>query len=335
MMMQYIRKKWRVVLYSAIAGAIMPYFTCNRCSDSFEFYLWISVYTFVIWMAMWLGNEAITVWLDKKLPWTKKPVLRLLAGITCTFVYTVFMLLLLRDLFVRISNIPLGNTSGMIYFGLAFSFFFTFFFTSRWFLLNWRQSEIDAEKLKKESISAQYESLKNQVNPHFLFNSFNVLSHLVYEDQEKAVKFIKQLSTVYRYVLDTREKELVSLDDELAFLESYIFLQQIRFESKLDIQIALSGVVSFVAPLALQMLIENAIKHNVVSADDPLHIRIYSEEGFICVENNLQKKRSNSEPSAGVGLENICKRYEFLTERKAVITKTKGLFIVKLPMIKE
>lgn len=223
----------------------------------------------------------------------------------------------------------------MLFTAVAIALFITFFFTSRSFLLNWRQSEIDAERLKKESISAQYESLKNQVNPHFLFNSFNVLSHLVYDDQDKAVKFIKQLSQVYRYVLDTREKELVSLDDELSFLDSYVFLQQIRFERKLDIQITLSGVVSFVAPLALQMLIENAIKHNVVSADDPLHIRIYSEEGFICVENNLQKKRSSSEPSAGVGLENICKRYEFLTERKAVITKTEGLFIVKLPMITE
>ena len=108
-------------------------------------------------------------------------------------------------------------------------------------------------------------------------------------------------------------------------------------QSGAQVSVRTGGVAdtSIFAPLSLQMLIENAIKHNVVSADDPLHIRIYSEEGFICVENNLQKKRSSSEPSAGVGLENICKRYEFLTERKAVITKTEGLFIVKLPMITE
>ncbi len=205
----------------------------------------------------------------------------------------------------------------------------------RSFLLNWKQSSIAAEQLKRESIAAKYESLKNQVNPHFLFNSLNALSNLVYEDQDKAVKFIKQLSEVYRYVLDTREKEVVSIAEELKFLQSYLFLQQIRFGDKLKIEISVRKEAINVAPLALQLLIENAIKHNVVSEDDPLTVRIFEADQYIVVENNLQKKTSLGEPSAGVGLQNICKRYEFLSDRKVETIKDEKTFTVKLPILNQ
>jgi LytS/YehU family sensor histidine kinase len=175
--------------------------------------------------------------------------------------------------------------------------------------------------------------LKNQVNPHFLFNSFNALSNLVYEDPDKAVKFIKQLSEVYRYVLDTRDREVVSLEEELRFLQSYIYLQKIRFAEKLTIDIQLENVNSQIAPLALQILVENAIKHNIVSEDDPLQVKIYPDNGFIAVENNLQKKSMGVEPSAGVGLENICRRYEFLSDKKVEILEDTDRFLVKLPIL--
>jgi LytS/YehU family sensor histidine kinase len=170
------------------------------------------------------------------------------------------------------------------------------------------------------------------VSPHFLFNSLNALTNLVYEDQEKAVKFIKQLSEVYRYVLDTRDKEVVSLTEELKFLESYLFLQRIRFGNKLRVTIDLSGD-PMLAPLALQMLIENAIKHNIISEADPLNIRIFSEDGYLTVENNLQKKSVLGERSSGVGLDNIRKRYEFLTDREVKVLETPVSFVVKLPLL--
>ena len=204
--------------------------------------------------------------------------------------------------------------------------------TSRSFLFNWRQTAIDAEKFKRESTVAKFESLRNQVNPHFLFNALNALTNLVYEDQDKAVKFIKQLSEVYRYLLETRDKEIVPLEEEKQFLKSYLFLQQIRFGDKLKLDISLEGKPCMIPPLVFQMLVENAIKHNVISEDQPLCIRIYRESAYIVVENNLQKKEVLPTESPGVGLDNICKRYEFLTDKKVEIMRDRN-FKVRLPML--
>jgi LytS/YehU family sensor histidine kinase len=204
--------------------------------------------------------------------------------------------------------------------------------TSRSFLFNWRQTAIDAEKFKQESTIAKFESLRNQVNPHFLFNSLNALTNLVYEDQDKAAKFIKQLSEVYRYLLETREREVVQLDEEEKFLRSYLYLQEIRFGGKLNVTLSLDDKDCMVAPLALQMLVENAIKHNEISEDHPLQIRLFMDLDFIVVENNLQPKRILNEKSPHVGLDNICKRYEFLTEKKVQVIQN-GTFAVRLPKI--
>ncbi len=179
----------------------------------------------------------------------------------------------------------------------------------------------------------QYESLRNQVNPHFLFNSLNALTNLVYEDQDKAARFIKQLSEVYRYVLETRNQEVVPLADELKFLESYLFLQRIRYGQKLQIEINLSGVNTQVAPLAIQMLIENAIKHTVIAEQEPLHIRIFCEGQWIIVSNNLNPKNVLPEESAGVGLDNIRKRYAFLGQQGVIVEKKNNEFVVRLPFI--
>lgn len=204
--------------------------------------------------------------------------------------------------------------------------------TGRAFLVNWRESAVEAERLKKEKMEAQYNSLRSQVNPHFLFNSLNALTNLVYQDQDKAVKFIKQLSTVYRYVLNTRDKELVPLTEELEFLHSYLFLQQIRFGEKLKLQVELNGE-GFVAPLVLQMLVENAIKHNIIADEQPLTIRVYSENYLIVVENNLQKKSIPSEESTGAGLENIKRRYLFLSSVPVKVEAGDTVFKVSIPVI--
>jgi LytS/YehU family sensor histidine kinase len=203
----------------------------------------------------------------------------------------------------------------------------------REFLLQWKQSAVEAERYQKQSMEATYENLKSQVNPHFLFNSLNALTNLVYEDQDKAAKFIKQLSEVYRYVLDTRDKEVVDLSEELKFLEAYVYLQQIRFGEKLSVNLKVDSVQSMVAPLAIQMLFENAIKHNEISEENPLTISIYAKDNFIVIENNLQPKSLIGQASSGLGLENIKKRYEFLTEKPVDIIKDDSLFQVKLPLI--
>ncbi len=282
---------------------------------------------------MWFGNEFISHSIDKKISWTTAPVKRFIVGIAGMIIYTVGTTFLLVRFAEWIFGAGFGNISNVLYSTVIVTAVITLFMTSRSFLFCWKQTAIDAERLQRENLAARYENLKSQVNPHFLFNSLNALTNLVYEDQDKAVKFIKQLSDVYRYVLDTRDREVVPLEDELKFLESYVYLQQIRFGDKLKIDLHLNGTRSLVAPLSLQMLIENAIKHNVVSEKDPLHVKVYSDDQYLSVENNLQKKMVMSENSPGVGLENIRRRYEFLVNKKVLIEESATKFIVRLPVI--
>jgi LytS/YehU family sensor histidine kinase len=206
-------------------------------------------------------------------------------------------------------------------------------FTSNDFLRNWKYEAVRAERLEKEKIASQYESLRNQVNPHFLFNSLNALSELVYENQELAVKYIRQLSEVYRYVLDSRNQEVVPVHEELAFLKSFIFLQKIRFGDNLKVSITVTEQADkFILPLSLQLLFENAVKHNIISSDDPLEISIYEESTYLILKNRLNRKKSTGEIS-GIGLENIIMRYKYLTEKPVLAQEVDGYFIVKIPVL--
>lgn len=316
----------------AAASLAQPYFMCASCTT--VKYFQVALVTFSMWVFLWMGNSLLTHYVSSKISWVQFPVRRLIVGIVTTIAYTLVAILSLMTFFESVLNFSFGTGyEATIYFSIAITIVISLVLHSRAFLLSWRQATIDAEKLKRENMAARYESLKNQVNPHFLFNSFNALTNLVYEDQEKAVKFIKQLSEVYRYVLDTREKEVVPLEEEIRFLESYVYLQQIRFGNKLKIEISIKKENVFIAPLALQMLIENAIKHNIVSEEDPLTIKLYYQEDFIVVENNLQIKNIQVEASAGVGLENICQRYQFLSDQAVQVIQDKGSFIVKLPAL--
>jgi sensor histidine kinase YesM len=204
------------------------------------------------------------------------------------------------------------------------------------FLLNkWRFSLAELERFKKENAEIRFESLRSQLNPHFLFNSLNTLSSLVYENQEKAGLFIRELSDVYRYILESREKDLVNLDVEMKFAESYINLLQLRFGENLQIlmEVETSKKEYMIAPLSLQLLIENAVKHNVISKKHPLKIDIITNEDFLIVTNNLQPKNTK-EYSSELGLKNIQSRYGFLTNTKVEVLNNMNEFIVKIPLIK-
>ena len=194
--------------------------------------------------------------------------------------------------------------------------------------------QIEAERFKKRSAEAQFDALRKQVNPHFLFNSFNVLSTLIYQDPDVASKFVEQLSKVYRYLLKNQENRLVKLDEELNFLEAYTYLMKIRFRDNLLIEneIEERSKEQYIAPAALQLLIENAIKHNEVSRKSPLSIKLYSNNGHLVVENNIQLKEQKVE-SSNVGLNNIVNRYSFLSKENPVIVNSNGKFTVKLPLI--
>ena len=196
--------------------------------------------------------------------------------------------------------------------------------------------KLKAERQEKENILSQYESLKNQINPHFLFNCLNALALLVHDDPDTAEEFIKKLTKVYRYLLDFREAIVVSLEEELYFLNDYYFLQKIRFAENLALHIEVDQGMRHlkVPPLCLQTLVENAIKHNIISRSKPLNISIKYEKGEIVVKNNLQL-RNEAVHSTGVGLNNLKKRYAFLTSRLPSFKASGNEYIARVPLLSE
>jgi LytS/YehU family sensor histidine kinase len=192
-------------------------------------------------------------------------------------------------------------------------------------------------KLQKENLQSQFDVLKQQVNPHFLFNSLNVLTSLIRLEPELAEKFTEHLAKVYRYVLENKDNELVSLSTEISFLNAYIFLINIRFMDKIvvNIQIPDSKMKTLIIPLAMQLLIENAIKHNAMSKKSPLVIDIFIDDtNYLKVMNNLQEREAHM-TSTGVGLKNIQNRYRLLNNTIPVFEKTDTHFIASIPLVSD
>ncbi len=319
-----------------LVGFTLTYFSCQSCIESLPKFLRVGSFQASLWVFLWIGNDIIGSALGKFMPWIKHPLKSFAIGMLSTTVYSVLIAFLILVFFDRLLGYSMiGDIPVFLFSTLTVTLVVTLFMHGRAFLLGWRDSALNAEKLQRENIVAKYDNLKSQVNPHFLFNSLNVLTSLVYEDKDQAAKFIKQLSEVYRYVLDTRARELVTLEEELNFLNSYLYLQRMRFGEKLQVKIDLNGVKTYVAPMVLQMLSENAIKHNVISEDRPLKIEIFAKDNQLVVSNKLQFKKTLPDESPGLGLENIKNRYKFLSDNGIVVQKDSEHFVVKIPFLTE
>jgi len=285
-------------------------------------------YCAILGTAIWKGNELMTHLLNKRYPWQKNPGQALWINISGTIILSVILILLVNYVwFSVVYKINFGqffmHRGGywLVLIQLMVTFIITLILYVSDFFQAWKKSVKREEQFKRESLAFQYESLKNQVNPHFLFNSLNVLSSLVMKDQEGSVEFIRQLSEVYRYVLEQKDKEVVELGTEMKFVESYVYLQKIRYADSLRVELDpdLPGHYSKqVIPISVQMLVENAIKHNIVSGDEPLTVRIGVEDGYLVVRNNLQVRTTVPE-SGSIGLNNIKSRYEYLTDNEFII----------------
>tara|TARA_R110000868_G_scaffold66877_3_gene198869 strand:- start:38158 stop:39498 length:1341 start_codon:yes stop_codon:yes gene_type:complete len=206
-----------------------------------------------------------------------------------------------------------------------------------WYFKHRQETKVKEQKIIAGTASAKFDALKNQLDPHFLFNSLNVLNSLIEEDPEQAQKFTTSLSKVYRYVLEQKNKDLVTVEEELAFAKTYVRLLKMRFEDSIVFDIpdqGSGGAETKIVPLSLQLLLENAVKHNVVTTTKPLRIRVYEEGGMLCVSNNLQEKQVVKK-SSGVGLRNIQERYHILSNREVQIHKTATDFTVKVPILSE
>ncbi len=218
----------------------------------------------------------------------------------------------------------------MFYFAYLIVFLILYFVARvlRYQIIN-QQQIVENEHLKQENLENELVALKNQVNPHFLFNSLNSLNSLI-RDNKKATKFVNKLSFMYRYILQSSDRNLVSLEEELKFLESYIFLIKTRYRNRFEIEVNIDKPFfeKKVPPLSLQLLVENAVKHNEISETNPLLVKVYSENDFICVENKI-RLRATFVDSTGNGLSNLNKRYFLLKEHQILISDANNIFKVK------
>lgn len=325
-----------------LGASIQYYFNCRTCLETYEGIVGELVFAGLMWAALWKGSEFWVDLLDKySVSWIEAPLLRFVYSVATVVVYVIFIYYLIY-LFITIFFLDyeflasIKSVEYTDYLGpLVVTLGINGFMHGRAFLINWRQHSIDNEKLKTVHIASQLISLKDQVNPHFLFNSLNALSSLVYDDQKKAVKFIRKLSEVYRYVLDQTDKELVTVEDEMDFMESYFYLLKIRFDENLVIEtdgIASIKTKKLIPPMSIQLLVENAIKHNVVAEKRKLTIEIFTNEsGFLVVRNNVSPKKTLD--SKGIGLNNLKLRYKFLSDKRMIINHTEKVFEVYLPLL--
>lgn len=281
------------------------------------------------------GVVGVLIWLQKKHPWRQGIVKRLFLELFLSTFTACALITLLTIVMLPIApkeDLPSALFNYLIV-ALIMNFVLVAITEGIFFFRQWKQSAVEAERFKKESIRAQLESLKNQVNPHFLFNSLNTLSSLIDHDKEMSKEFLDDLSAVYRYVLQHKDEEVVPLKTELEFIRSFTQLLKKRHGDRVAFHynIAESDLEKGIPPMTLQLLVENAVKHNVASRKKPLKVEIFSQEGSLVVRNNLQRKKAGK--STGIGLENIRSRYEYLLEKSIQINENEYFFEVSVPTI--
>jgi len=276
--------------------------------------------------------------LEKYIPWLKKPLLRFVISIIVEVFVGILILIPINFLFyIVIKGKGIDDLYSTTFeaskYVIVLTFLGVLLINTIAFFRNWRQSAINEEVLKREKLAIEYEALKNQINPHFLFNNLTALTALVRKDQDKAVTFIQELSNTFRYVLESRDIEVIELEKERILLKSISYLYHLRHEDSLIIIINLTDTKGkFIIPMALQMLVENAIKHNTVSASKPLSIEIVEQDGYIVVRNNYQPKMTKI-ASSRIGLKNIQSRYEYFTQKQMIVECDDDFFTVKLPLL--
>ena len=309
-----------------------PYFTG-------KIYLSVLIMTTFIW----LGNRYIMIWARTRYPQFELVRKRLLIQSLAMLVYTLIannVLSYVLDVcgLKERNEFAGGDVNTVIIHSNSAALFCTLtvvaIYESIYFMNELRKSVEEKEMLKRESLKAQLNALKTQVNPHFLFNNLNTLSSIIPENPKLAVDFVQQLSKVYRHILEVQEEQSILLKDELDVMKAYAFLLQTRFGDNLDITINVPDekLKKRIVPLSLQILMENAIKHNIVSSEKPLKVEVFAENGRLVVSNNLQKKNQLNE-STGIGLDNIRNRCKLLGSGQVEVTESGTNFTVSIPLI--
>lgn len=335
------RKSLTTLFWIAFAVSIVVFLMNPKTLENYFYGLVIClVYSFFLGVS----NGFVNKFLSKKYSWTEETTKRTILGIVVTVIVNVIVCYLCG--YINFVVIQKTATAEEFFSDkYAFTNWFTIniallasaFLHAKSFMEEWKRAsrkEVVEQKLIAKSANAQFESLKNQLDPHFLFNSLNVLSSLIDENPNQAQRFTASMSKIYRYVLEQKDKELVTVEEEIEFAKIYCDLLKTRFENSVNFEFKVkdTDLKSFVVPLSLQLLLENCIKHNFATSSKPLNITIYSENGYLFIENNLQE-REQVKDSAGIGLSNIVQRYSLLTKTNVFIEKSNEFFRVKIPIL--
>ncbi|KQS90121.1 2TM domain-containing protein [Chryseobacterium sp. Leaf394] len=318
-------------------------FTDEKTLENFVLTILISfMYSFILGA----GNCLINDYLNKKFPWseatTKRGIISIVTILIANIILVYFCNYMNFVVFQKAATTEeyfTGRYNFINWFTINVALLISAFLHAKGFMDELKKTsrkEVVEQKLIAKSANAQFESLKNQLDPHFLFNSLNVLSSLIDENPKQAQKFTASMSKIYRYVLEQKDKELVTVQDELDFAKTYCELLKTRFEDSVDFEFNVNenDLRKFVVPLSLQLLLENCIKHNFATSSKPLIIKVFTENDCLCIENNLQAREQLKE-SAGIGLSNIVQRYALLTRRNVFIEKSEDYFKIKLPILAE
>jgi len=337
------RKNLITLCWISVATSIIFFFGFTNEKTTENFMLTVAV-CFMYSFILGAGNGLINDYLNKKFPWseatTKRAVISIVSILIANTVMVYFCNYMNFVIFQKGATTEeffSGKYGFMNWFTINIALLISAFLHAKGFMEELKKTsrkEVVEQKLIAKSANAQFETLKNQLDPHFLFNSLNVLSSLIDENPKQAQKFTASMSKIYRYVLEQKDKELVTVEDELEFARTYCDLLKTRFEDSVDFafDVKQEDYRRFVVPLSLQLLLENCIKHNFATSSKPLVIRIFSENDILCIENNLQVREQIKE-SSGIGLSNIVQRYSLLTKRNVFIEKSDDYFKVKLPVL--
>ena len=329
----------KYLLAPPIIGLFITLFSYPSGFKSLGSILYVLFYSYCIGIPSVALLLAAGKKLDRHYPWLKNPFKKLVLSIAIQVFIVLFIVVTVKIIFLFIYKTSVEELFSQLSDGFIWAVSITVFgiaiANASLFFKNWRQSALNEEILKREKLAIEYEALRNQVNPHFLFNSLTALTTLVHQDPDKAEAFIRKFSDVYRYVLENRNQEIVSLRNELHLIGNMAYLYHYRHGNNLQILLNLDpSEEKYILPMALQMLLENALKHNVISDEKPLSVRINEKDGYVVVWNNLQLKNSVSN-SNNVGLSNIRLRYSYLSEKPVIIEKADDYFQVKIPILKQ
>jgi two-component system, LytTR family, sensor kinase len=324
---------------SIVIGTLFLWTGSHSLKIPLQHYIWNAGYSLCLGLSLFSNGLVFNKVEQKFISWKEYPVKSVFIALFFHLAYSSVVIFLWNWLwFIVLRHETLSTFLSYGWFIIIGEYIVLVIVTAiiyaKSFFREWLEQTIQGEKLKQEAIALQYQVMQNQVNPHFLFNSLNALGSLIDIDPQKAKLFTRELSMFYRELLYFKDKELIPLNEELQFVQKYIFLQKIRFENNFDVSIQINEENEYeIIPMSLQMMIENAIKHNIISKEKPLKIVIgQTNNSELFVENNLQL-RENVSGSNHIGIKNLMERYRFLTGREIVITRTDKFFRVTMPLI--